>query len=186
MAVMDRIIHEINLSEGVNASLSSDGLVTITGGRGSVSREFIHSKVIVQQSNSGGLIVSCDLPRRKEKAMCGTWAAHLRNMNKGVSEGFTYKMKAVYSHFPMTLKVDYPNKRFVVNNYFGEKVPREANLPWPESDVKVEVKNKTEVVVSGNDKEKVGQTSANIERCCTVKKRDRRVFQDGIYLVEKN
>ena len=30
MAVMDRIIHEIKLSEGVNASLSGDGLVTIT------------------------------------------------------------------------------------------------------------------------------------------------------------
>ena len=185
MAVMDRIIHRIKLSDGVNASLSGDGLVTINGEMGSVSREFIHSKVLVTQSDDT-LIVSCDLPRRKEKAMCGTWAAHLRNMNKGVSEGFTYKMKAVYSHFPMTMKVDYANKKFIVNNYFGEKVPREASLPWPESDVKVEVKNKTEVVVSGNDKEKVGQTSANIERCCTVKKRDRRVFQDGIYLVEKN
>ena len=51
--------------------------------------------------------------------------------------------------------------------------------------MKVEVKNKVEVVVSGIDKEKVGQTSANIERCTTVKNRDRRVFQDGIYLLEK-
>ena len=185
MAVIDRIIHKITLSDGVNASLSDDGLITITGEMGSVSREFIHSKVSVNQSDDC-ITVSCDLPRRKEKAICGTWAAHLRNMNKGVSEGFTYKMKAVYSHFPMTMKVDYPNKKFIVNNYFGEKVPREASLPWPENEVKVEVKNKTEVVIFGADKEKVGQTTANIERCCTVKKRDRRVFQDGIYLVEKN
>ena len=106
-------------------------------------------------------------------------------MNKGVSEGFTYKMKAVYSHFPMTLKVDYANNKFVVNNYFGEKVPRLAKLPWSEEEVKVEVKNKTEVIIFGKDKEKVGQTTANIERCCTVKKRDRRIFQDGIYLVGK-
>ena len=71
---------------------------------------------------------------------------------------------------------------FVVNNYFGERVPRRADIL---DGVKVEVKNKVEVVVSGIDKEKVGQTSANIERCTTVKNRDRRVFQDGIYLLEK-
>ena len=185
MAVMDRIKHKIVLSEGVSATLSENGTITISGEHGNISRDFIHPKVMIIQEGEG-LSVMCDLPRRKEKALCGTWAAHLRNMNKGVSEGFTYKMKAVYSHFPMTMKVDYPNKRFIVNNYFGEKVPREASLPWPENEVKVEVKNKSEVVIFGQDKEKVGQTTANIERCCTVKKRDRRVFQDGIYLVEKN
>lgn len=185
MAVIDRIIHNIPLSDGVEAKLSGDGLVTISGEKGTVSRRFIHSKVRIS-SNGEGLVVECDLPRKKDKAICGTWNAHLRNMNKGVSEGFTYKMKAVYSHFPMTMKVDYGIGKFIVNNYFGEKVPREANLPWPESEVKVQVKNKTEVIIEGVDKEKVGQTTANIERCCTVKKRDRRVFQDGIYLVEKN
>ncbi|RAH16692.1 MAG: 50S ribosomal protein L6 [Methanobacteriota archaeon] len=185
MAVIDRIIHDISLNEGVKAQLSDGGIVTITGEKGAISRKFVHSKVIIS-SDSDSLTVSCDLPRKKDKAICGTWAAHLRNMNKGVSEGFTYKMKAVYSHFPMTMKVDHGNGKFIVNNYFGEKVPREANLPWPENEVKVEVKNKTEVIIAGIDKEKVGQTTANIERCCTVKKRDRRVFQDGIYLVEKN
>ena len=51
--------------------------------------------------------------------------------------------------------------------------------------VEVKIQNKTEVIVSGIDKEAVGQTAANIERSTTVKKRDRRVFQDGIYLIEK-
>ncbi|MEC7431143.1 MAG: 50S ribosomal protein L6, partial [Candidatus Thermoplasmatota archaeon] len=45
--------------------------------------------------------------------------------------------------------------------------------------------NKTDVTVSGSDREKVGQTAANIERACKIKKRDRRVFQDGIYIVSK-
>ena len=185
MAVIDKVIHNIVLSDGVNANYSDSGLVTISGENGTVSREFIHHKVLIKLED-GVIVVSCDIPRKKEKAVCGTWAAHIRNMVKGVSEGFTYKMKAVYSHFPMTLKVDYAKGKFIVNNYFGEKVPREADLPWPESEVKVEVKNKTEVIIFGMDKEKVGQTTANIERSCTVKKRDRRVFQDGIYLVEKN
>ena len=53
------------------------------------------------------------------------------------------------------------------------------------SDVKVEVKNKVDVIVTGADIEKVGQTAANIERACRIRKRDRRVFQDGIYIVAK-
>jgi large subunit ribosomal protein L6 len=71
---------------------------------------------------------------------------------------------------------------FVVNNYFGERVPRNANIL---SGVDVKVSKKVEVVVSGIDKELVGQTAANIEKCTTVKNRDRRVFQDGIYLINK-
>jgi large subunit ribosomal protein L6 len=69
-----------------------------------------------------------------------------------------------------------------VNNYFGEKVPRAAKIL---DGVNVKVSNKTEITVSGIDKEAVGQTAANIERCTTIKNRDRRVFQDGIYLLNK-
>jgi len=101
-------------------------------------------------------------------------------MVKGVTDGFTYTLKALYSHFPMTLAVK--GNQLIVNNYFGERVPRTAAIL---SGVDVKVQNKTEVVVSGIDKEAVGQTAANIERSTTVKKRDRRVFQDGIYLIEK-
>ena len=101
-------------------------------------------------------------------------------MVKGVTDGFTYTLKALYSHFPMTLAVQ--GNQLIVNNYFGERVPRSANIL---AGVDVKVQNKTEIVVSGIDKEAVGQTAANIERSTTVKKRDRRVFQDGIYLIEK-
>ena len=128
----------------------------------------------------GALIVRVDVPRRKERALAGTWNAHLNNMVKGVTDGFTYTLKALYSHFPMTLAVQ--GNQLIVNNYFGERVPRSANIL---AGVDVKVQNKTEIVVSGIDKEAVGQTAANIERSTTVKKRDRRVFQDGIYLIEK-
>ena len=60
-----------------------------------------------------------------------------------------------------------------------------AKLPWSPAEVEVRVVNKTDVVVRGADREKVGQTAANIERACRIKKRDRRVFQDGIYIVSK-
>lgn len=178
MAKLDRIEHTIELPEGVSASL--DGItLKVNGPNGNLEREY-HSSTLKLMVESDKIIVQVDLPRRKDKALAGTWNAHINNMVKGVTSGFTYNLKALYSHFPMTLKQE--GNELVVNNYFGERVPRRAKiLPG----VKVEIKNKVELVVSGIDKELVGQTAANIERCATVKNRDRRVFQDGIYLLSK-
>ena len=178
MVKLDRIEHAVELPEGVSASIA-DGTVTITGPKGSLSRDFVSSRHDIFHEGSI-LLVRIDVPRRKERALAGTWNAHLNNMVKGVTEGFTYTLKALYSHFPMTLAVK--GNQFVVNNYFGERVPRTSTIL---DGVNVKVQNKTEVVVSGMDKEAVGQTAANIERSTTVKKRDRRVFQDGGYLIEK-
>ena len=179
MVKIDRIEHIVTIPEGVTADYSEDGVVTITGPKGSLNRQFNSTSVAIHQEG-GALIVRADLPRRKTKALAGTWNAHLNNMVKGVTEGFTYNLKAFYSHFPMTLEVK--GREFVVNNYFGERVPRRADIL---SGVDVKVNNKVEVVVTGINKENVGQTAANIERCVVVKNRDRRVFQDGIYLLSK-
>ncbi|MDP6233202.1 MAG: 50S ribosomal protein L6 [Candidatus Poseidoniaceae archaeon] len=178
MAKIDRIEHTIELPEGVSASIA-DGVLTVKGPKGEVSREFQSSRLVLLQDGAG-LMVRIDLPRRKEKALAGTWNAHIRNMVKGVTSGFSYTLRCFYSHFPMTMKVE--GSEFVVNNYFGERVPRRADIL---SGVDVRVENKTDVIVSGIDKEAVGQTAANIERSTTVKNRDRRVFQDGIYRVSK-
>ncbi len=179
MVKIDRIEHFVTIPEEVTATLSEDGVVTISGPKGSLNRQFVNASVDILQEG-GSLLVRTDIPRRKIKALAGTWNAHLNNMVKGVTEGFTYNLKAFYSHFPMTLEVK--GNKFVVNNYFGERVPRNADIL---SGVEVKVNNKVEVVVTGIDKEAVGQTSANIERCAVVKNRDRRIFQDGIYLLSK-
>ena len=182
MPKLAHISHSIALPEGASTSIDGD-VVTISKDGQSLSREFRHHKVEVRADEEGALEVFINLPRRSDKALAGTWAAHLRNMARGVDEGFEYRLKAVFSHFPMSLKVD--GNQFTINNLFGEKVPRVAALPWSPAEVEVRVENKTDVVVKGADREKVGQTAANIERACKIKKRDRRVFQDGIYIVSK-
>jgi len=181
MPKLDHISHSIALPEGASASIAGD-IITVSKDGQSLSREFRHHKVEVRAVN-GDLEVFVNLPRRSDKALAGTWAAHLRNMALGIDEGFEYRLKAVFSHFPMSLKVD--GKQMIINNLFGEKVPRVAKLPWSPAEVEVRVENKTDVVVKGADREKVGQTAANIERACRIKKRDRRVFQDGIYIISK-
>lgn len=179
MVKLDRIEHSVTIPEGVTANISEDGVVTITGPKGSLTRTF-QSKVINLLEDGNGLIVRVDLPRRKQRALAGTWNAHLNNMVKGVTDGFTLNLKAFYSHFPMTMQAN--GDTFTVNNYFGERVPRTAKIL---DNVEVKVSNKTEITVTGIDKEAVGQTAANIERCTTVKNRDRRVFQDGIYRLKQ-
>ena len=178
------VSHSIELPDGLGATIDGN-TVTISKEGKSISRDFVHNRVSVSESDDG-LEVFCSLPRRSEKAIAGTWAAHLRNMVRGIEDPFVYRLKAVFSHFPMSLKVD--DNRFIITNMLGEKVPRVAKLPWSggsEPEVDVEIKNKTDIFVSGADREKVGQTAANIEKACKVKKRDPRVFQDGVYITSK-
>ena len=175
------VSHKIELPDGLESSIEGD-TVTISKEGKSISRDFVHNRVSVSKCDDG-IEVNCSLPRRSEKAIAGTWAAHLRNMIRGIDEGFEYRLKAVFSHFPMSLKVD--GNRFTITNMLGEKVPRVAKLPWTPAEVEVKIQNKTDITISGADREKVGQTAANIEKACKVKKRDPRVFQDGVYITSK-
>jgi large subunit ribosomal protein L6 len=105
--------------------------------------------------------------------------AHVRNLVRGLDKKFVYQLEACNVHFPMTLKVE--GKRLAINNFLGEKTPRYARI---EENVDVEVKG-TRVTVSSHDIESAGRTVSLIERATHVRNRDRRVFQDGIFLVER-
>lgn len=174
----ERFEEVVVVPEDVEVSMDGE-VITVRGARGEVSRRISYPGVRIQRSTEG-VVISTSNPRKRQRAMVGTFASHVRNMVKGVTQGFEYKMKVVYSHFPMTVKVS--GDEVVIENYLGEKIPRRTRIM---DGCEVKVKG-TEVVVTGNDKEKVGQTVANIERQTRVRKRDARVFQDGIYLVERD
>jgi large subunit ribosomal protein L6 len=108
-------------------------------------------------------------------AMVGTLAAHVNNMCIGVTDGYEYHMKVVYSHFPIQLKL--AADRLEINNFLGEKKARYARI---EPGVTAKI-GSDEVVLSGINKESVGTTAANIEGATRIRNRDPRVFQDGIY-----
>jgi len=177
MVTIAEIKETITLPDGVSATLT-DATISITGENGTLTREFAHPKITVTVENNA-VVVSCKNARRKQKALAGTFVAHLNNMVKGVTEGFTYTMKTVYSHFPIKTMVD--GDHFVIENFLGERSPRKALIL---EGVTVEAKG-DDVTVTGIDKEKVGQTVANIERATAVKRRDIRVFQDGVYRTSK-
>ena len=177
MVKMPDIKEEITVPDNVNVTMDGKDL-TFSGEKGSLSRVFIHPRVGIKL-NGKTVEVSCKNPRRKEKALTFTFVAHIKNMIYGVSEGFEYKMKTVFSHFPIKTSVE--GNEFVIQNFLGERAPRYAKIL---DGVAVEAKG-DDVTVTGVDKEKVGQTVANIERATKVKKRDIRVFQDGVYRTVK-
>src|SRR5437660_12889013 len=67
-------------------------------------------------------------PRKREIGMLGTTAAHVRNMLKGVTQGYRYELRTVYAHFPVTVKVDEKAKVLKIENVTGEKTPRYAKI----------------------------------------------------------
>ena len=168
---------QITIPDGVTAAIEKD-IITIKGEKGELSRTFSHPKISVKINGKAVEIQGKDV-RKKGKALIGTFVAHINNMIKGVTEGFEYKMKTVFSHFPIKTSVD--ENEFVIQNFLGERSPRRAKIL---DGVNVEVKG-DDITVQGIDKERVGQTVANIERATKVKKRDVRVFQDGVYRIDK-
>ncbi|MFQ5648224.1 MAG: 50S ribosomal protein L6 [Candidatus Aenigmatarchaeota archaeon] len=167
----------VTVPDGVSVAKEGDFIV-LRGPKGELKRILQHPKVSFEVSGNAVRIAS-KTDRRKEIAVVGTWAAHIKNMATGVVSGWEGRLKVMCSHFPV--KVNVEGDRIVIQNFLGERKPRAAKIP---EGVKVEVK-KDEIIVSGLDKETVGNTCGNIELVTRVTGRDRRVFQDGIYIVGK-
>ena len=177
MPITDEVRHEIEIPEKVEVKYENYNLI-VRGPLGKLMREFKHDRITMSIEN-GKVVIYCPLPKKKDYALAGTWKAHVKNMIKGVTEGFEYYLKILYAHFPM--KVMVKGDTVVIENFLGEKSPRYAKIF---GDVKVEVKGDA-IIVKGPNKEHTGQTAANIERATRIKDRDPRVFQDGIYIVKK-
>ncbi|MCQ8893446.1 MAG: 50S ribosomal protein L6 [Methanolinea sp.] len=168
---------KVTIPSGVKVEVDGP-TVRVTGPKGQLERTFRYPQISLALADNQ-LVISTPADRKRTVAMVGTIQAHVRNMVRGVTEGFEYRMKVVYSHFPIQLKL--AENRLEINNFLGEKKPRYAQIV-PGVTAKV---GNDEIVLSGIDREKLGITSANIEFATKIKYRDPRIFQDGIYRVQR-
>jgi len=153
--------------------------VTVKGLKGTLTRDF--SYVPISIDLSGKIIrIWAEWPRKKEVSIVGTVYSHIQNMVKGVRKGFTYKLKIVFSHFPISVKVK--EKTVLIENFTGERNPRKAKIV---GDAQIKVQSE-DVIIQGLCLEDVSQTAANIEQATKVKRKDPRVFLDGIYVYERS
>ncbi len=167
----------ISLPEGVTGTLT-DSVLTLKGSNGELSRDFLNP-LVQTELNNNEIKVSIRSSKRKFTRVFFTEKAHIANMVKGVTEGFTYELKICSGHFPMTVKKE--GDVVVISNFLGEKIPRKSKiLEGVDLDIKGDM-----ITIKSNNIEHAGQTAANLERATFIKKRDRRVFQDGCYIVSK-
>ncbi len=167
----------IDIPEGVNITIDNVK-VSVSGPLGQLQRDIWYPGVMVKKEDSK-IVVGTGTPRREQLAMLGTFESHLKNMITGVTRGYEYTMKVVYSHFPIQLKTE--GDKVLINNFLGEKKSRKASIKGKS---KVTIKG-DQVIINGIDKEDVGQTAANIHLATKIKRFDPRVFQDGVYVVEQ-
>ena len=152
--------------------------LSIRGKLGEARKNF--DKINVNISVKGDRIVLSPFStKKKDNVIINTVTSILNNMVTGVTKGFTYKVKVVYAHFPITVKTK--GKQVLVENFVGERSPRVSEIV---GDCKVSVEG-DDVIVKGVSLEDVGQTAANIELATKIRRKDQRVFLDGLYIYHK-
>lgn len=167
----------VDLPSGVSTHITESGF-TIKGKNGQSTRAVSNPRMQIAQE--GQKLIFAAKGSKREKKVLMSLAAHARNMAKGVTEGHMYKLKICSGHFPMNVTVS--GTALSIKNFLGEKFPRTLAL---RNGVKVEV-NGQEIVVTSHDIELAGQTAADIEKLTKITKRDRRIFQDGIFITMKD
>jgi len=175
---MVEISKSIQIPEDVEVTIEGRKAI-VKGSKGTLTRDFSYAPISIEL-NDKTIRIWAEWPRKKEAALVGTVYSHIQNMIIGVQKGFTCKLKIVFSHFPISVKVK--EKTVSIENFTGERNPRKAKIL---GDVQVKVQSE-DIIVQGINLEDVSQTAANIEQATKVKKKDPRVFLDGIYVYERS
>ena len=174
----EEVSETIQVPDDVDVTLEGRK-ITVKGPKGTLVRDFSHAPVSIE-ANGKNIRVWAEWPRKKEAALVGTLRSHVQNMITGVQKGYTYKVKIVFSHFPISTKLK--DRTVLIENFTGERNPRKAKII---GDVKVKIQSE-DIFVQGIDLENVSQTAANIEQATRVKRKDPRIFLDGLYVYEQN
>ncbi|KAB0348945.1 hypothetical protein FD754_013802 [Muntiacus muntjak] len=153
----------VDIPENVDITLKGRTVI-VKGPRGTLRRDFNHINVELSLLGKKKKRLRVDKwwGNRKELATVRTICSHVQNMIKGVTLGFRYKMRSVYTHIPINLVI------------------QENGVACSVSQAQ-----KDELILKGNDIELVSNSAALIQQATTVKNKDIRKFLDGIYVSEK-
>lgn len=167
----------VELPSGVTANLVGRTL-SVKGKLGEAKKHF--DKVSVNVSVEGNKVsISPFSLKKKDNVIVNTVVSLVNNMITGVSKGYTYRLKVVYAHFPISVKTK--GDEIHVENFVGERSPRVAKIVGT---CKVAIEG-DDIIVKGVSVEDVGQTAANVELATKIKRKDSRIFLDGVYIYQK-
>jgi large subunit ribosomal protein L6 len=176
---MQHFIDSLDIPEGVSI-VHHHMTFTIKGKKGEVILTFTHPAVEYKvEGNQVHFYVNKKYTQREKKTI-NTYKSHLKNACKGVMEPHVYKLKVCSGHFPMSVAVK--GKDFEVKNFLGEKVPRRLHI---KDGAAVKVDGDV-IVVEGIALAIVSQVAADIEELTKRPGFDKRIFMDGIWMIEKD
>ncbi|MEM4357746.1 MAG: 50S ribosomal protein L6 [Candidatus Pacearchaeota archaeon] len=170
--------------EGITAEIErrmNSVNIKLSANKTKLEREFKLGEKISLEKKDNFLVISAKDGTKKEKRLIKTITSHIKNMVKGLKEPWVYKLEICYSHFPISVSIDNKTKQLIIKNFFGEKMPRYVKIF---DNVNVEIKGNI-IEVRSYDKELAGKQAALIENATRITEKDRRIFQDGIWIIEK-
>lgn len=167
----------VEIPEGVEVSINGNEF-TAKGNGKELVRKFDIGKIKTEVKDNKVILLAKGATRRESKMMGTVWA-HLKNMVKGTNEDFIYELEVCNVHFPMNIKAD--GDKIFIKSFLGETTVRVAKII---PGVKVDIKG-SQITVSSSNIEDAGQTAANLEKATRLTGRDRRIFQDGIFITNK-
>ena len=174
---LEKLATELEIPEEVTVTYDKP-MIKVQGPLGKTWKSFKKIPVTIDVTDDK-VLFKAQGTRNKSRAIMNTSRSLIKNLCEGVIEGYTIKMKIVFSHFPITVKVE--GKTVLIENFQGERAPRKTKI-WGET--KVSPKG-DDVIITGHVLTDVSQTAAEIETGSRVKNKDHRVFLDGIYKFEK-
>ena len=166
--------HPVVVPSGVTVEVA-EGRVSASGKLGALAVEFGHD-VVVEQEN-GSLVVKPVGDSPAARRMWGTLRARLQNAVQGVSTGFSRKLELVGVGYRAQLR----GKDLVLQLGFSHEIV----IPAPDG-VKFECPDNNHVVISGHDKQLVGQIGAEIKSLRPVEPyKGKGVRYEGEYVIRK-
>ncbi len=141
----------ITIPSGVEITIAAGNEVTVKGPKGTLTRQF--NEILGIKIEDGILSVSRPNEEKHTKQLHGTTRALINNMVVGVHEGFQREMEIVGIGYRAAVT----GNKLTLN--VGHSHPVEFVA---EEGLTIECPNNTTVIVSGIDKQRVGELSANI------------------------
>jgi large subunit ribosomal protein L6 len=177
-SIREEIFADIDIPDMVTVRMEGN-LIVVGGKLGTLQKDLTKLPISVDIKDKK-LMIKPPGTRKRDLAITNTAKSIILSMIKGVEQGFTYKLKVIYAHFPISVKTK--GKEIHVENYFGERAPRVSRVVGDTTKVNIVGED---VIVQGPSLEDVSQTAANIEFSTKLKGKDQRVFLDGLYIYSR-
>jgi len=159
--------------------------VTVKGPRGELVKDLRHLNLDFRVDRKRKTFTAVRwFGRTQDISIINTALSAVKNMIKGVTLGFRYKLRFASAHFPINVTVE--NQDVEIRNFLGEKRVRRKTIRPSVKVYRTDIKQvKDELVLEGNSVEEVSQAAAQLHELCLVKNKDIRKFLDGIFVQTK-